>query len=60
MAGTAMKIIIFIASLVIGVGVTLFYDSILPGSDQLTLIGIGLVMTLAAYISFYFMSKSNR
>jgi hypothetical protein len=60
MAGTAMKIIIFIASIVVGGGVTLFYDSILPGSDQLTLIGIGLVMTLAAYISFYFMSKSNR
>ena len=55
-----MKIIIFIASVVVGGGVTLFYDSIIPGSDQLTLIGIGLVMTLAAYISFYFMSKSNR
>ena len=60
MAGTFMKIIIFIASLVVGVGVTLFYDSIIHGSDQLTLIGIGLVMTFAAFISFYFMSKSNR
>lgn len=59
MAGTFMKIIIFIASLIVGVGVTLFYDSIIKGTDQLTLIGIGLVMTLAAYTSFYFMSKSR-
>ena len=59
MSGTLMKVIIFIVSVVIGVGVTLFYDSIMPGNDQLTLAGIAVVLTLATYISFYFMSKSK-
>jgi hypothetical protein len=59
MAGTALKILLAIISIIIGVGVTLFFDSIIPGTDQLTLIGIAVVMILAVYISFYFMSKGK-
>jgi hypothetical protein len=59
MAGTAMKILLGIISLVVGIGVTLFYDSILPGTDQLILILIAVVMILAVYVSLYFMSKGK-
>ena len=59
MAGTLFNILIAVLAIVIGVGVTLFYDSIIPGTEQLTLVGIAVVMTLAAYISLYFMTKSR-
>lgn len=54
-----MKLFLFIVSVVIGVGVTLFYDSILPGTDQLYLAGIAIVLTFAAFVSLYFMTKSK-
>lgn len=59
MSGTAVKILLFIVALVIGVGVTLLFDNLIPGSDQLTLVGIAVAMTLASFISLYFMSKSR-
>lgn len=59
MSGTAVKILLFIVALVIGVGVTLLYDNMIPGSDQMTLVGIAVVMTLASFVSLYYMSKSR-
>jgi hypothetical protein len=59
MAGTALKILLAIISIIIGTGVTLFFDSIIPGTDQLTLIAIAVVMILATYVSFHFMSKGK-
>ena len=56
---TLINVIVFVLSIVIGVGVTLFYDSIMPGSDQLTLAGIAIVMTFATFVSLYFMTKSR-
>jgi hypothetical protein len=59
MGGTALKFFLFIVSVAIGVGVTLFYDSIIPGTDQLYLAGIAIVLTFAAFVSLYFMTKSK-
>jgi len=59
MGGTALKVLIGIISIVIGVGVTLFYNNIIPGTEQTILIGIAVVMILATYTSFYFMTKNK-
>ena len=59
MANTAIKVICFIAAVIVGVGIALFYDSVQPGADQNTLILIAIAMTFASFVSFYFMTKSR-
>ena len=59
MSNTAIKIICFIAAVILGVGVALFYQSVLPDTDQNTLILVAIVMTFAGFVSFYFMTKSR-
>ncbi len=63
MAGTLIKIIVGIGSLAIGIGVTYFYSMnclkpVCPlPTDEGTLILIGVIMTVFAYIALYFMTK---
>jgi len=59
MASTAMKFIILLVSLAIGIGITIFGTSLIPDIDQQTQIIIAIVLTLSAYISFYFMTKGS-
>jgi len=53
-----MKVIIAIVSIAIGIGITYVASSILELDFNTQLI-IGVAMTLATYISLYFMSKGN-
>ena len=62
--GSALKsIIILIVSLVIGIGITLFGTSLVNESsmliDQQTQIILAVVLTLFAYVAFYFMTKGG-
>jgi len=59
MASSLIKVIVFIGSLALGIGVTLFYDSIMPGTDLNILILMAIVMTLASFVSLYFMTKGS-
>jgi uncharacterized membrane protein YidH (DUF202 family) len=65
MAGTLVKIIVGVGSLLIGAGMTYFYslNCVRPScplpTDQGTLILIGVVMTVFAYIALYFMTKGS-
>ena len=65
MASTLIKIIVGIGSLLIGIGVTYFFslNCVRPHcplpTDQTTLIIIGVVMTVFAYIGLYFMTKGS-
>ncbi|MFH1394484.1 MAG: hypothetical protein ABII71_06065 [Candidatus Micrarchaeota archaeon] len=58
MASTLLKIIIAIVSIAIGIGITFISSDILT-LDFNTQIIVGIVMTLASFVSLYFMSKGN-
>jgi len=58
MASTLIKALVAIGAIAIGVGVTMFFNSIIP-TDRNTLIGIGIVMVLASYVSLYSLTKSS-
>jgi len=58
MASTLVKAFVAIGAIGIGVGVTLFYNSIIP-TDRNTLILIGIVMVLASYVALYSLTKSS-
>jgi len=57
MASSLVKVFVGLGAIVMGVGVTLFFNSIIP-TEQNTLIGIGIVMVLASYIALYALTKS--
>jgi hypothetical protein len=59
MAGTFVKIVVAVGSIVIGVGLTWFYHTVVPSTSQNTLILLGIVMVLASYVSLYFMTKGS-
>ena len=59
MASSLIKAIVFIGSLALGIGVTMFYDSIMPGTDLTMLILMAIGMTLASFVSLYFMTKGS-
>lgn len=62
MGSTLKNVIILILSLAIGIGVTYFASSLMETSfplDQQTQIIIAVVLTLFAYIAFYFMTKGG-
>lgn len=64
MASTAIKVIVFIGAILIGVGITIFATDILnSGSfisiDLNTEILIAIVMVVFAYIAMYFMTKGS-
>jgi hypothetical protein len=57
MASTLVKVFVGLGAIVMGVGVTLFFNSIIP-TETNTLIGIGIVMVLASYVALYALTKS--
>ncbi len=59
MASSLVKAIVFIGSLILGIGITMFYDSIMPGTDLNILILMAIGMTLASFVSLYFMTKGS-
>jgi len=59
MAGTGMKFLILILSVVIGGGVTYFASGLLPWMDDQMKIIIAVVLIFFTYISFYFMTKGS-
>ena len=59
MASSLVKVIVFIGSLLLGIGITMFYDSIMPGTDLTILILMAIGMTLASFVSLYFMTKGS-
>ncbi|MEW6723074.1 MAG: hypothetical protein AB1324_07460 [Candidatus Micrarchaeota archaeon] len=63
MAGGAKQILLLVVSLIIGIGVTFFSTGLMNEVgfivDQQTQIIIAVVISLFAYVSFYFMSKGH-
>lgn len=58
--GTAVKVLFVIVSLVMGIGIALYLlPDLLPFLDEQTRIIIGVVLSLFAFISFYFMAKGG-
>jgi uncharacterized membrane protein YgaE (UPF0421/DUF939 family) len=55
MGSTLKNVIILVISLAIGIGITYFASSL----DQQTQIIIAVVLTLFAYMAFYFMTKGG-
>jgi len=57
---TMKQVVLLVISAIVGIGVMLVGTSLMPGFfDEQTKIIIGIVLTLFAYISFYFMSKGS-
>ena len=59
MVSSLIKAIVFIGSLILGIGITFFYDSIMPGTDLNILILMAIGMTFASFVSLYFMTKGS-
>jgi hypothetical protein len=59
MASTLVNIILLIAAIIIGVGVTYLGTSLIQGIDQQTQIIIAIVLSLFSFISLYFMAKGH-
>lgn len=61
MGGSTLKhVVLLVVSAIIGIGVMLVGTSLMPGFfDEQMKIVIGIVLTVFAYICFYFMSKSG-
>jgi hypothetical protein len=59
MGSTLTNIVVLIVSLVLGIGVTYFGTSLIPGVDEQTQIILAIVISLFAFITFYFMAKSR-
>jgi hypothetical protein len=62
MGSTLKNVIILVISLAIGIGITYFASSLMASEfplDQQTQIIIAVVLTLFAYMAFYFMTKGG-
>jgi hypothetical protein len=58
--GTAVKILFLIVSLVIGIGISMYLlPQLVPFIDEQTRIIIGVVLSLFAFMSLYFMAKGS-
>jgi len=58
MAGKLQKAVAIIGGLIIGVGATFFVNELYPLPQDYMII-LGVVLTIAAAVSLYFMSKSS-
>lgn len=56
MASTLVKVFVAIASIVLSVVVTLFFNSIIP-TERNYLIGMGVLLFFCFYIAFYSLTK---
>ncbi len=61
MGSTLKQVVLLVISAAIGIGVMYVGTSLMPPGffDEQTKIIIGIVLTLFAYISFYYMSKGG-
>ena len=59
MPKTVVTIILLIAAIAIGVGITMLATPMIGGIDQQTQIIIAIVLSLFTFISLYFMSKGH-
>ncbi len=56
---TLTNVLVLIGALIIGIGVTYFGTSLIPGIDETTQIIIAIVLSVFAFIALYFMTKSR-
>ncbi len=56
---TLVKILLLVAAIVIGVGITILGTSLIKGIDQQTQIIIAIVLSLFSFVSLYFMAKGH-
>lgn len=56
---TAVKILLLVAAIAIGAGITYLGTTLIQGIDQQTQIIIAIVLSLFSYISLYFMAKGH-
>jgi hypothetical protein len=59
MGNTMLNVMLLIGSLVIGIGVTYFGTSLIPGVDEQLQIGLAIVISVFAFLALYFMTKNR-
>lgn len=60
MANTLIVVLLLIVALAIGIGIAMYLlPSLVPFIDEQTRIIIGVILSLFAFISLYFMSKAS-
>ncbi len=59
MASKIVKVFAFILAVVIGFGLANFWMTLRPDDDFMIVIGVGVVGTLAAFVSLYFLTKGS-
>jgi hypothetical protein len=59
MGSTALNVILVIVSLILGIGVTYFGTSLIPGIDDQIKIVLAIVISLFAFMALYFMTKNR-
>ena len=59
MPKTVVTIILLIAAIAIGIGITMLATPMIGGIDQQTQIIIAVVLSLFTFVSLYFMSKGH-
>ena len=57
--GTMLNVILVVISLVLGIGVTYFGTSLIPGIDDQIKIVLAIVISLFAFMALYFMTKNK-
>ncbi len=53
------NVLLLIGALILGIGVTYFGTSLIPGIDETTQIVIAVVLSLFAFLALYFMTKNR-
>lgn len=59
MVSTVVKVILLVAALAIGIGITMLGTSLIGGIDEMTRIIIAIVLSIFSFISLYFMAKGH-
>ncbi len=59
MSSKFIKVLAFIFAAVIGVGLANFWTTLRPEDDFMTVLGVGIVGTLASFTSLYFLTKGS-
>ena len=59
MGSTALNVILVIVSLILGIGVTYFGTSLIPGVDDQIKIVLAIVISIFAFMALYFMTKNR-
>ena len=59
MAKTLLRVVLFILSAGAGIAMTIFWKQLRHGDSQSTIIGVGIVATIAVFVSLYFLTKGG-